>query len=389
MKFRNNHRLRKPGGPYVVGCTQFAFDYAPEDDPVAGPRTVPCLCFYPADGVGEAKRKPYIRPAVLPGAGAIETNSYLFAPAADGTFPLLIFNHGYGLFCESNTVQFEELASHGYTVLSIGHPGGGSYELPDGRIMHFDIDRAMETPREFALKNMEIFPPYSAWLTRDGWKAEIDVHRKRYQTIIKGQVQWVAQSNLWREDSLAALAMLETSGDTGVSLIRDHADTRTIGAFGMSLGGAVALGLARDSDRILAAADLDGFYYHEGWETPLAKPLLLLQDDSLLAGHLLIFPYLNAEGDVYLATVKGSGHGNFADFNEILAENYIATAAIADQNVGQAMLGDIDPERMGTILNMLLLDFFNKYLKGEKSRALDMDDLPDEVDLRRKQADEE
>jgi len=349
---------------------------------------VPCLCFYPADNVGEGKRKPYVRPAILPGAGAIETNAFLFAPVADGTFPLLLFNHGYGLFCESNTVQFEELASHGYIVLSIGHGGGGSYELPDGRIMHFDIGRAMETPREFALKNMEIFPPYSAWLTRDGWKADMDEHRERYQSIIERQVQWVAQSTLWREDSLAALAMLESSDDTRVSLIRDHTDTLTIGAFGMSLGGAVSLGLARDSDRIMAAADLDGFYYHEDWETPLAKPVLLLQDDSLLAGHLLIFPYLNAKGDVYLATVKGSGQGNFADFNEILAENYIATAVIADQNVGQAMLGDIDPVRMGAILNQLLLDFFNKYLKGEESRVLDRDDLPDEVDLRRKQGEE-
>jgi hypothetical protein len=39
---------------------------------------------------------------------------------------------------------------------------------------------------------------------------------------------------------------------------------------------------------------------------------------------------------------------------------------------------------MESIMNTLLLDFFNKYLKGKDSRVIDTDDLPDDVILLRK-----
>lgn len=47
-----------------------------------------------------------------------------------------------------------------------------------------------------------------------------------------------------------------------------------------------------------------------------------------------------------------STHGNFADYSEIMAENYVAKAVVGDEEVEQAMLGEIDPNcRMTTHLS--------------------------------------
>ena len=56
-----------------------------------------------------------------------------------------------------------------------------------------------------------------------------------------------------------------------------------------------------------------------------------------------------------------------------------------DKEVEQAMLGELDPNEMERIMNVLLLDFFDKYLKGKDSQVLDTDDeLPNDVILLRK-----
>ena len=67
----------------------------------------------------------------------VASHSYPNAPVARARprYPVLIFSHGYASSPWQNTVQMEELASHGFIVFSIGH----TYEsvairFPDGRI---------------------------------------------------------------------------------------------------------------------------------------------------------------------------------------------------------------------------------------------------------------
>ena len=57
--------------------------------------------------------------------GQVETNSYIEPPISENsdTYPVIIFSHGYGLGVpELYTFISENLASHGYIVLSITHP---------------------------------------------------------------------------------------------------------------------------------------------------------------------------------------------------------------------------------------------------------------------------
>jgi len=48
------------------------------------------------------------------------------------------------------------------------------------------------------------------------------------------------------------------------------------------------------------------------------------------------------------------------------------------------VVGRIDPDRMETIMNELLLDFFNKYLLGQPARLIDGEILPEEIIFCRK-----
>ena len=381
MKIKENYKLRQPTGPHIVGATYFYYRYNPANN--SETRTIPAVCFYPAESRGEGKLKKYTNDKIVPGAGCIETNSYLNVPVAEGAHPLLLFNHGFGIGHESNSVQCEELASHGYIILSLGHPGDGSYELETGEMHLYNGEERMAEFGEEAAASNDIFTAYPDWLLGKGKTAGLEEHRAYYQTIIDRQGGMVLQSEPWLRDSRAALdSFLAEAGQPG-ALFYGHVDREKIGAFGMSFGGSVALDLAQTFPEVRAAANLDGFYFSPNWDVPFTRPVLLMQHDGL-GGLFLTYPFMNAAGDTYLATIKGTMHMNFMDYTELLAENESMTLVLNGQETEVSMLGKIDPDRMEIIMNTLLLDFFNKYLRGAASRILDTANIPGELELHRK-----
>jgi len=150
------------------------------------------------------------------------------------------------------------------------------------------------------------------------------------------------------------------------------------------LGGSTALCLAHLSDLIKASADLDGFFFSPMWREPIQKPIMLIQNDTTVAGHLLKLPFLHAINEAYLVTVKNSTHGNFTDYNEIMADNVIVMGKVGVNVVELPLLGDIDPVRIEGIVNILLVDFFHKYLNGRNPQVIDSDILSDDAILIRK-----
>ncbi len=376
MKIKQEYTLRQPTGTYTVGAVSFTYTYQPQGDG-SKPRVIPCLCFYPAANKGEGKLKPYVHEKLMPGAGSITTNSYLNAPVADGQHPLLVFNHGFTLFNEANTIQCEELASHGYIVLCVGHIGGGSYELPNGELILVDNEQIMI---DFAsdAAGRGAFIPYAMWQQSDGRQASLDEQREQFQQVIEGQPGFTAHNRVWVADSLEALERFLGDGDNP---LYGHVNPAQIGAFGMSYGGSAALSLTFDSARVKAAANLDGFYYSPVWQQPFTKPVLLMENSL---GRTLIFPFMNAGHDAYLVTLIDSTHANFSDYSAILAENPTSKMVVNDTEIEMPMLGGIDPDRMEDLMNTLLLDFFGKYLKGEPSRILDSDAALEDAVLERR-----
>lgn len=377
-----NYKLRKPTGLYNVGCKQFIYEY--ESEKLAGKkRIIPCLCFYPAKISGNEMLKKYVSIRILPEASGVEANSYNDAPIIEGKYPLLLFNHGFSVGLEANTIQCEELASQGYIILSIGHPDDGSYELPGGEILLFDKERFLKDFQAESEAGLKISLKYAAWQRSVGKEASISEYYKFHKKLINAQPKMVAQSEVWIKDSQIALELfLMETGQTS-SEFSNYVDKENIGTFGMSFGGSIALSLAQEEKLIKASANLDGFFYSASWQQPVQKPILLMQNDSV-SGLFLTFPYLNAENDAYLVTVQNSTHGNFMDYNEIVTKNPISKEIIDGEEIEFSLLGKIDPSKMETILNSFLVDFFDKYLKNKYSQVIDASELPAEIVLQRK-----
>ncbi|MCL1896407.1 MAG: hypothetical protein FWG03_07670, partial [Clostridiales bacterium] len=67
--------------------------------------------------------------------GSREVSAAFWYPDADGSFPLIVFDHGFCGVENSNASMFMELASHGYVVCSVGHPYQSFYTRgSDGKV---------------------------------------------------------------------------------------------------------------------------------------------------------------------------------------------------------------------------------------------------------------
>lgn len=368
MAFKENYKLRTPSGKHTVGCTQFEYEYNSVE--TKKKRRIPCLCFYPSnakDALGRPKK--YASDKLFPEMAGITTNSYWDIPILPGKHPLLLFSTGLGSSLEQNTVQFEELASNGYIILSIGHEGSSSFELENGELCVWE---SMEEYQEEISSTQEEAESYIRWLTESNSAASIQEQQNKYQSFMNSRPFCAALLDIWVKDSLVALDMLLESVCEKSEKIRSHMDSNKIAAFGMSFGGSTAHRLTVESELIKAGVSMDGrLYWSANWDGTINKPFLLMyRDDFKVLSGLL--PSLSSTGDFYPAEIKDCSHVNFTDYNDILETDE------------RGFLGPIDPDIMERIMNTLLLDFFNKYFRNEPSKYLDTNFWKEHVTVSKK-----
>jgi hypothetical protein len=147
--------LPAPTGRYPVATTSWRVADRSRPETFAGAgefRQVEVVAWYPAASRGGTVA-PYLREGLsevrafaklfgsesaFDGLERVRTHAGLDGPpaTAPGKFPVLLFSHGYTGIPSAYTALLEDLASHGYAVLSIVHP----YEatgatLADGRVV--------------------------------------------------------------------------------------------------------------------------------------------------------------------------------------------------------------------------------------------------------------
>lgn len=177
------------------------------------------------------------------------------APPAAGPWPVVVFSHGYGLEnAVSSSYLMEALASHGYVVLSVSHPGESLATIyPDGRLAALDVDN----PRlNYAARLAEVQAEGAAW----------------------GPL--AAESlALWTADLKTVLDDLERLNAPGPDATwTGQLDLSQIGLCGVGLGGSAALALAADDGRVRAVVSLDGRWAPSaaGAYPVLSRPVLAL-----------------------------------------------------------------------------------------------------------------
>ncbi len=261
------------------------------------------------------------------------------ASIAQSSCPLVVFSHGGISYKDSNTSLYEELASHGYVVASIDHPYQSLYTSVDGKKIWIDGGYMKQLQTEDPNKDIaNSFACYQTWMET--------------RTADMGFVI----------DSLITQAAKQNNGF--YSLI----DTGRIATAGHSLGGAAALGVARQRGDIKAVVALEAPYFCDitgfndtgfTWDTsPYDCAILNIYSDS---GYPLIGTdiryaqnerYLMNEGNVEYVHIEGSNHYTLTD---LVRKSPILCALLGG---GYSASGE---ETLKTI-NEACLAFFDRYL---------------------------
>lgn len=362
-------RLPDPTGPYAVGTTSFAFTdnsrpeiFTPDPD---DKRLVYIQVWYPAGSTADHTQMPMwidpekITPALAKEFGVpefvfshfslIQSNSYLNVPLAahETTYPILVFSHGYDIgFFAQNTVQMEELASHGYVVFSVGH----AYESS----MVFDSQgnsMGMSQPRigAFYQENAETNELYAKTYYLTGAE-QIQAARDWLATVPLGN----QSVQIWAQDTQFVFTQIERMNTSEVKTpFAGNLDTSRIGVFGQSFGGATAFQVCAIDSRCKAAINIDGTQWGTLLDTPLQTPFLMVYGET--TDHLNDWVLNTSQASGYSLRVNGAWHVNFTDFNlvsPLFKLPFLGT------------LGEIDARQMERIMNAYILAFFDQTLKG-------------------------
>ncbi|MCY3610642.1 MAG: hypothetical protein OXH51_03830 [Gemmatimonadetes bacterium] len=352
-----------PTGPHAIGMTEYRWTDADRPEPFTRDpddlRSVAVRVWYPAEesaGAEDQATAVYLAdPAEFGDAEDfvavthVRTNAIADAPAATGPFPVLVYHHGGGWTRFTSTFTTEELASHGYVVVSVGHNGFNRTQfLPDGTSV---------TPDTLT------FPEPTGDLLADAlgsWDYLDDHHFP----------QWVA-------DARFVLDQLETLN--GAEPFAGRLDLDRIGMYGWSFGGATSIEASVVDERVKAAIDHDGQLFGTAPTAGTARPFMLMHggelpevppsdDPEVAAANEKALAELMAQvtrtdsalkaastGDWYDVTIAGTNHGSFSDL-------VLFTPAFA---------GSIDTARGHEIVNALTVAFFDRYLKGAGAPLLD------------------
>ncbi|HUR62427.1 MAG TPA: hypothetical protein VM286_08715 [Candidatus Thermoplasmatota archaeon] len=270
--------LPSPEGQYAVGRNDGDFE--------AHARHVAYTLYYPAvRGTGHAG--PYMPAAIAQPTAArdlggfdaladpwarVEQHSADGAVWAVGRFPLIVFSPGADVQPQYYSSMLTELASHGFVVAALSHPGFTPYiAYPDGTMA------ASQDP----------VPP-------SGPQAAMEQFDARIATVA--------------DDIQAAVVHIRTDPTTA-----GHLATST-GAFGHSLGGAAAASAAAREVSIGAVGDMDGSLGAEARGVALKRPVFFFTDD----GPVTALDQAARQGFVRGGTVglkvtlHGAGHMTFA-----------------------------------------------------------------------------
>lgn len=372
MGFFKKVEIPGPSGPFAIGITTFDVSDAQTIEPFAptsAPRRVPVIAYYPAlptdaprepaldeplrDALSEMARIP--RFLLRPG----HSSSVRDAAAAPGRYPLVLFNHGLGSFQKQSASLLQDLASHGYVVLSVGHP----YESlvvqhGDGSIVRWRRDLPAWKAVEAGMKDLEGSVKQAVPLIARARQAR-DVPALRDAMLalaeLPGYAPLPAVMERWAQDTRVVIDHLAQLPPSLAGIV----DAATVGAFGHSLGGMVSGLLAMTEPRVRAGMNFDGAQLPvPNAPYALSAPFCFVYADTTKVGGTSITnegmnDALAAAGPAGSrgACIVGSAHLNFTDMNNL------ASMAKA--------LGSIDRAAMARTLRALTVGFFDHHLKGK------------------------
>lgn len=253
---------------------------------------------------------------------------------AQPMYPVVILRAGGGALSTDYTSIAEDLASHGYVVVSFDAPYRTVITaFPDGRV-------ALRS----ASGNIESLPQTEA-------------------EHLANQIM-----NAWIADVKFALDKLQQlhEGDPA-GRFNGRLDMQRVGIVGHSLGGATAAQFCHDDQRCKAGIDIDGMPFGDVIQDGLHQPFFfIMSDHSKERGPEAVRVRNNIEsiydklpeGKRWQVTIIGANHFSFSD--QMLTRSSIFMALLRKGGV----VGPLEKYRGLAITSDCVHTFFDVYLKG-------------------------
>jgi predicted dienelactone hydrolase len=278
----------------------------------------------------------------------VETHSWIDAEVSSeqAKYPVVILRAGGGALSSDYTTLAEDLASHGYIVVSFDAPYRTVITaFPDGRVAiraaggDFDRMPSSSTTQHLATQLMNV---------------------------------WIADLKF----VLDQLPELNANDPTG--RFKGRFDMQNVGVAGHSLGGATAAQFCHEDSRCRAGIDIDGMAFGNVIQDGLHQPFFFLMSDhsreesgseSQMVERNIESIYDHVpEGKRWGMTIIGANHFTFSD--QMFTKSPILMFFLRRAGV----MGSLEKRRGLAITGACVYTFFDVYLKG--APAEEMNSLP-------------
>jgi len=372
--------LPTPTGRAAVGTTSWVLADSTRRESFSNSgaaRSVEVVAWYPTNASPSASsRAPYLREGVVeaatfatamrkPGAfdhlAAVETHSSIDAPPSgrSKSLPVLVFSHGYTGLVSAYTALLEDLASHGYIVLSVAH----SYEAVAVRQSDGSVATMLDSAGSMRPGILDVF---GEWRDEDSTMARVTRAKTESEQlrILKTYIDGVPKTNAvidrWVADTKFALDQFARASGGIAGELNRRADLDRIGVLGHSMGGVVAGEFCLRDTRCRAGLNLDGIPQSGSMiASRMKRPFMMVysaRPGRLGASDVI---YRRAASRYFRVDVDDTRH---VDFSDMIFWGGPLKAAGAS--------GSIAPNRAVELTRLIVRQYFDQELQGVPSPLL-------------------
>ncbi|MGW6054267.1 alpha/beta hydrolase family protein [Streptomyces sp. NPDC055189] len=341
--------LPVPRGPHPVGTVQLHLVDRSRPDGIAGPghfRELMATLWYPARGVRRYPVAPWMPDGALQafladaGFGDLAsrgplTAGHVGAPVwrTGRQLPVVVFSHGAHSHQGDHTVMVQELASHGYAVVTVAHQYDTYTQFPDGRTaVPSDDPTAPTMPGDFAADLRFVLD----CVEKLAAESNPDVDQRDLPAGLLGSL-----------------------------------DPRRMGAFGWSKGGTATACAMLADERIRAGLSLDGpMQMNPPLAGDLDRPFMMMSAEFTRATDPAAAAFWShLKGWRLDIQARGAAHVSYGD-NEALFPQVAKLYGWSRQQL-EDVIGTLDPQQAVKIQQAYPLAFFDHHLRHRRGHLLD------------------
>ena len=355
--------LPVPTGPEPIGTVSLAIVDSEREEiygPAPGPgRSIMAQVWYPALTTGDSDPIPWsedwdvVAPKVsnlmgYPGwflshTGYTLSNASSAVPIATGTFPVVVYSHGWTGFRTNAVYQIESLVSNGFIVVAIDHTYvAATTRFPDDEVVSYD-PAALADPTEV------------------GEEAFVE----STETLL----------GVLTDDIVTVVNALEAGPNGPFGDLASSFDTTRLGVYGNEAGGGAAITFCLEDERCDAVLGLDP------WVEPIpdralaisaTRPSLYRRSDD----------WQGSDNDAILRGIaeRSTATTYWVGVDGTTETDFLSMPLLSPIASRLGWKGPIPAGTIIPIVDRYLLGFFEVYLLGTGSAAIDTASF-DEVSL--------